>query len=84
MALNDTKTSAATELADGTSSAATEHTEEPQLVEIVNQESYQHFLLTGPKLSFFVALVAAPLAMFQTIGSDLLIVFHSQMGSSRP
>ena len=39
MALNDTKTSAATELADGNSSAATEHTEEPQLAEIVNQEA---------------------------------------------
>ena len=39
MALNDTKTSAATELADGSSSAATEHTEEPQLAEIVNQEA---------------------------------------------
>ena len=39
MALNDTKTSAATELAAGNSSAATEHTEEPQLAEIVNQEA---------------------------------------------
>ena len=39
MALHDTKTSAATELADGNSSAATEHTEEPQLAEIVNQEA---------------------------------------------
>ena len=38
MALNDTKTSAATELADGNSSAATERTEEPQLAEIVNHE----------------------------------------------
>ena len=39
MALNDTKTSAATELADGNSSAATEHTEEPQLAELVTQEA---------------------------------------------
>ena len=39
MASQDTKTSAATELADGNSSAATEHTEEPQLAEIVNQEA---------------------------------------------
>ena len=39
MALNDIKTSAATELAAGNSSAATEHTEEPQLAEIVNQEA---------------------------------------------
>ena len=39
MALKDTKTSAATELADGSSSAATEHTEEPQLAEIVKQEA---------------------------------------------
>ena len=30
---------AAAELADGNSSAATEHTEEPQLAEIVNQEA---------------------------------------------
>ena len=39
MNLNDTKTSAATELAAGNSSDATEHTEEPQLAEIVNQEA---------------------------------------------
>ena len=39
MALKDTKTSAATELADGNNSAATEHAEEPQLAEIVNQEA---------------------------------------------
>ena len=39
MAANDIKTSAATELAAGNSSAATEHTGEPQLAEIVNQEA---------------------------------------------
>ena len=39
MALNNTKTSAATELAAENSSAATEPTEEPQLAEIVNQEA---------------------------------------------
>ena len=39
MALKDTKTSAATELADGNNSDATEHAEEPQLAEIVNREA---------------------------------------------
>ena len=39
MASVDTKTGAATELTAGSDSAATEHTEEPQLVELVNQEA---------------------------------------------
>ena len=39
MAPKNIETSAATELAAGNSSAATEHTAEPQLAEIVNQEA---------------------------------------------
>ena len=39
MALNDTKTNSATELTGDSNSAATEHTEEPQLAELVNQEA---------------------------------------------
>ena len=39
MALNDTKKNVATELTGGSNSAATEHTEEPQLAELVNQEA---------------------------------------------
>ena len=39
MALVDSKTSAATKRIDGSDSAATEHAEEPQLAELVNQEA---------------------------------------------
>ena len=39
MALVDPTKSAATELTAGSDSAATEHTEEPQLAELVNQEA---------------------------------------------
>lgn len=39
MALNDTKKNSATELTGDSNSAATEHTEEPQLAELVNQEA---------------------------------------------
>ena len=39
MALNDTKKKGATELTGDSNSAATEHTEEPQLAELVNQEA---------------------------------------------
>ena len=39
MALNDTKKNGATELTGDSNSAATEHTEEPQLAELVNQEA---------------------------------------------
>ena len=39
MALNDTQKNGATELTGDSNSAATEHTEEPQLAELVNQEA---------------------------------------------
>ena len=39
MALNDPKKNSATELTGDSNSAATEHTEEPQLAELVNQEA---------------------------------------------
>ena len=39
MALNDTKKNSATELTGDSNSVATEHTEEPQLAELVNQEA---------------------------------------------
>ena len=39
MASNDKEKSVATELTAGSDSAATEHTEEPQLAELVNQEA---------------------------------------------
>ena len=39
MALNDQKQNGATELTGDSNSAATEHTEEPQLAELVNQEA---------------------------------------------
>ena len=39
MALVESKKSAATELTGGSDSAATEHAEEPQLAELVNQEA---------------------------------------------
>ena len=39
MALNDTKKNSATELTGDSNSAATEHTEEPQLAELLSQEA---------------------------------------------